>query len=177
MTAASLAQCSYCHATLPASDTFEPYLGAIRCRDVAACERRQIRAFDPTITPDEDRPVPPAATAPAGTACAACRAPAAPGELYDRGGGQWFHRDRAACEREQAYDLAPQTPDDWDPSLEITPSQMRALVSAGGAQIPPEPTVLTPAEIAALAAQEALARKAVPADGALEARMTAIARR
>ena len=144
MTAASLAQCSYCHATLPASDTFEPYLGAIRCRDVAACERRQIRAFDPTITPDEDRPVPPAATAPAGTACAACRAPAAPGELYDRGNGQWFHRDRAACERAQAYDLAPQAPDDWDPSLEITPAQNRALVSAGGAQIPPGPPLPTP---------------------------------
>lgn len=149
MTAPGLARCDYCGETLPVNETFHPVPSITRCRDVADCDQRQIRKFDPTLLPAEHRPVPPTATAPAGTVCAVCRAPAAPGELYDRGGGQWFHRDRAACEREQAFDLAPQAPDNWDPSLEITPSQMRALISAGGAQVAPEPPAPTPESMAA----------------------------
>jgi hypothetical protein len=154
---------------------YSPYGSVLCCRDTAACGRRQLTASDPALFLDEERRATPtaAAAAPAGEVCAVC---GAPGDLYNRGVG-FFHRDRALCEREQAYDLAPQTPDDWDPSLEVTAAMMRAAQAAAPPEVGPAPVPLQPAELAALAASNDLGRKTVAADGALEARMRAAVRR
>jgi hypothetical protein len=133
------------------------------CSDARACRRNQAAAGDPALAlmADDWDAAAPAVLAPAGTACTACRAPAPAAELYDRGGGrgEWFHRDRAACERAMAGDLEPQIPDNWDPSLAFNSADMRAAVSAGG----PDPVVggrpLDP-ETAALIAFHGAAQRA-----------------
>ena len=104
------------------------------CADIAACNRNQAAAGDPALAlmAADWQQAAPAPSAPAGIVCAVCST--AGGDLYQRVpySGQYVHRDRAACARGQAYDLAPQTPDNWDPSLEMTSAQMRQTISAGG---------------------------------------------
>jgi hypothetical protein len=133
------------------------------CADTRACQRHQAAAGDPALALMADHwdAAAPALLAPAGTACTACRAPAPPAELYDRGYGWWFHRDRAACERAMAEDLEPQVPDDWDPSLVIPASEMWAMSAGAGArqvvaQVPLDPE--TAARVAFARAAERAAR-------------------
>ncbi|WP_300611070.1 hypothetical protein [Trebonia sp.] len=161
MTAAAVetARCACCEDVRPVAGLYSPYAGVLRCRDLAACERRKILTFDPTLMlrPDED-PVPPPPSAPAGTVCAAC---ATPGDLYNRGTG-WFHRDRAVCERALAEDYAPQAPDAWDPSLQITSADMRAMTAAARPEAGAAPVPLSHEEIAARAVVDALGRRPAP---------------
>lgn len=158
MTAAS-AVCDYCHALVAADQVFEPFPGGPyrRCRDTAACTRRQNRAFDPTLVPDEDLPVPPAASSPPGAACAICGAPG-PG-LYERLRGQWACLDRTACEARSVEALYLTAHADSSPDRLISAADMWALSSSAPPQVPPERTPLSPEEMARLAAQEAMGRK------------------
>ncbi len=158
MTAATTVRCDYCGTGVPASETFRPYGAAVRCKDTAACERRALRAYDPTILADEDMPVPPATVAPPGTVCGACRT-VTPAGLYDRGHGAWFCRDRAACEQASIETTYLTAWSDESPDRLVSAAGMRAAQAAAGAQIPPERTELGPAGMAALAASEALGRK------------------
>lgn len=157
MTTAATARCTRCEADRPAGEMYSPYGGVLCCRDTEACRRRQDTASDPTMFLDSERREAGALapSAPAGTVCAAC---GQPGDLYNRGTG-YFHRDRAVCDRVMAEDFTPRTPDDWDPSLQITSAQMRAAVAAGRPEVGPDPVPATDAEIRAAAAIEALGRK------------------
>jgi hypothetical protein len=152
MTMASLARCDYCGETLPVNETFHPVPSITRCRDVADCDQRQIRRYDPTLQDDWARPSTPAA-APAGARCANC---GTAGDLYN-GGNAYFCRDRAGCELRAKQDMSAWS--DESPDRLIAAADMMRLSQLAGAQIPPAPTVLDPAEMAALAAQEALGRK------------------
>lgn len=161
MTAATAARCDYCHAVVPAGETFQPFPGGAynRCKDTEACERRQTRAFDPTIMPDEDMPVPPPASAPVGTACDYCRTEGPAGGLYERMRGQWFCLDRAACEQRSIGFQYLTAWSDSSPDRLISAADMWAMASSAPPQVPPERTELDPDELTALAWQEALGRK------------------
>jgi hypothetical protein len=160
VTASTLVRCSFCQDQRPLSDVFEPYRGAVRCRDVAACERRQIRAFDPTIPPDEDRPRPLGPQAgPPGTACGYCRASDPPGGLHQRTPGVWFCLDRAACEQRSVDVLYLTAWSDSSPDRMISAADMRAMTSAAGAQIPPEPSRHDPDALAVEAWRSAAGRQ------------------
>lgn len=137
MSAASTVQCDYCHTAVPAGETFHPFATVTRCKDVGACERRQIRAYDPTIIPDEDRPAPPPSAAPPGAVCAVCGASGS--GLYERMRGQWYCLDRAACEQRSTEHLYLRPWSDGSPDQLVSSAQMRAGQAAAGAQIPPEP--------------------------------------
>lgn len=139
MTAQTSAQCDYCHATVPAGETFHPFATVTRCKDVAACERRQIRAYDPTIVPDEDRPAPPPAATPPGAVCAVCGASGTENGLYERLRGQCACLDRAACEQRAVEAQFLRSHPDSSPDQLVSSAQMRAGQAAAGAQIPPEP--------------------------------------
>jgi hypothetical protein len=147
-TAADLVTCDYCHANVPADGTFQPLRGGPvhRCRDVPSCERRALRAYDPTILSSEDLPRPPVATAPPGVACEICGASRA--AVYERipRSGQWFCRDRAECDRAVAMDMTPAREDFAD--FTITPAEMRATVAAAGAVIAAERPAASHAESA-----------------------------
>ena len=120
---------------------------AFVCSDIAACRRNQAAGGDEALalmSEDWNSLAAPASAAPARAVCVVCST--AGGDLYQRVpySSQYVHRDRVTCERNQAFDLAPLTPDYWDPSLEMTSAQMRAAVSAGGAhpvpaQVPVDP--------------------------------------
>lgn len=156
MTATAMARCACCETDRPAAEVFGPYPGAVRCKNVRACERRRLRAYDPTIPPDEDMPAPPAASAPPGARCAVCEAP---GGLYERGGGQWVCRDQAGCQARAVEVQFLHAWGDSSPDRLIDAAQMRAAQAAAGAEIPPERAEPGPAELAALAAADALGRK------------------
>lgn len=108
---------------------------------LAACGTAATTTSSGGPTPSPSRPA----------VCAVCST--AGGDLYQRVpySGQYVHRDRAVCDRSQAFDLAPLAPDYWDPSLEMTSAQMRTAVSAGGAHPVPAQVPLDP-ETAARAA-------------------------
>jgi hypothetical protein len=109
--------------------------------------------------------------------CSICGVTDPPGGAYERLRGQYACIDRAGCgERAVEYQYL-HSWSDQSPDRLISAADMRALGAAAGAQVPPEPSVLGAAETAALRASNELGRKTVPADGALEARMAAIARR
>lgn len=151
---ATLVRCDFCQDQRPASETFAPYFGANRCRDVPACSRRQVTLNDPTIS-DWDRPSPPP-SAPPGARCAAC---GAAGDLYN-GGNAYFCRDRAGCVQREAADLSPCR--DGGPDAVIAAAGSRGtlrLPAPHPPQVPPERTELDPDRMAALAASEALGRK------------------
>lgn len=162
MTAATRVRCDFCSSDVPAGETFEPYRGAIRCMDAGACERRQIRAHDPSILPDEEMPVPPAAPAAPGAVCALCGA--SEGALYERvpRSGQWMCRDQAGCEQRSVEVQYLRAWSDSSPDRLISSADMRAMTAAARPEIPPERAVLDPTEIAALAAAETLGRKRQP---------------
>lgn len=159
MTATGEARCDCCEALRPVSGLFEPYRGAVRCRDVKACERRRIQAYDPTVIPEEDLPSPPAAAAPPGTVCAVCRTDGAPGGLYERSPGVWFCRQRPACEQRAVEVQYLHAWSDQSPDRLISSAEMRATVAAASAEIPPERAAPDPDKMAVLAAQDALGRK------------------
>jgi hypothetical protein len=119
--------CDYCKTQRPASEVFEPYRGAVRCRDVAGCERRQIRAFDPTVPLDEDLPTPPTVGAPPGAACAVCGAPGP--RLYERipHSGQYVCRDRDACQQQSIEYQYLRAWGDSSPDRLITSAEMRQV--------------------------------------------------
>lgn len=158
MTASTMARCDFCGTDVPAGEVFEPYSGAVRCRDVAACERRQLRRFDPTVLRDEDHPVPPAASTPPGAVCDACRT-VTPAGLYKRMPGAWFCRDRGACEAASVETTYLTAWSDSSPDRLISSADMRAMTAAARPEVPPDPAPLDPARAAALAAQDALGRK------------------
>jgi hypothetical protein len=154
-----MAVCGYCHEARPAGELFTPYGTVQRCRDTEACSRRQLRAFDPSIAPDEDLPVAPCSSAPAGLACDVCHAVAPGGGLYERALGMWRCRDRAGCEqRQRTPDLAPVT-EDFPEVGRANFTGMLAAQAAAGAQNPGEPAPVDHAETAALARVDALGRK------------------
>ena len=157
MSATAVARCARCEAVRPAGEMYTPYGAVSCCRNTVACQRRQDAASDPTLMMSVELrdAAAPAPSAPAGTVCAAC---GTGGDLYNRGTG-WFHRQAAACQRAMAEDYAPQTPDNWDPSLEITSAEMRAVVAAGRVEVGPDPVPATDAEIRAVAALEWLGRR------------------
>jgi len=158
-TAADLVRCDYCGADVPAGETFQPVRGGVvsRCRDVGSCERRALRAYDPTILPDEELPRPPAAGAPPGAACAVCAA-SGPG-LYERSPGSWFCRDRAACEQRGVEVQYLRAWGDSSPDRLITSPQMRAMNAAASPQVPAERPPPDPAVVAAHAWSDMLGRK------------------
>jgi hypothetical protein len=157
MTAASMRRCDYCHTTVPADQAFTPVFGGVysRCKDERACNRRQTRAYDPTILADEDMPV--RLPAVSGATCSLCRTFDPPGGADALAAG-YACRDRAGCEQRQGLDLAP-----WTDS---SPDQLIAQ-SGGHLRMPASPPAVVPAvqpelshdEIAALAAADALGRK------------------
>lgn len=155
MTTAAMAQCDYCGTGVPTAETFQPYRGAVRCRDVGACERRQLRRYDPTLLRDEDLPVPVTGTVRPGTACAACGAVGL--ALYARMPGQWVCTDRDACQRRALEDMSAWS--DSSPDRLISSADMRVLAAPASAEVAPPRRQLDPAEMAALAASEALGRK------------------
>lgn len=155
MTAQAAARCDSCGAVREASQLYAPYIGVLRCRDVAGCERRQLRAFDPTILPDEDMPRAPTAT---GT-CAVCQAPSSVAELYQRipGGSTWICRDRTVCDLRTVMGMAPVREDFAD---DLIPSaEMRAMQAAAPAVIPAERPAPSQDELNAEAWRTAMGRK------------------
>jgi hypothetical protein len=154
--AGTLVRCDYCGGNVPPAETYRPFPHGpvVRCRDTAACAQRQLTLNDPTIS-DWDRPSPPP-SAPAGARCAACGAAE---DLYN-GGHAYFCRSRAECVQREAADLSP-----W---RDGGPDSAIATAGVGGTlrlpaphppEVPPERTELDPAQMAALASQEALGRK------------------
>lgn len=136
--AGTLVRCDFCQDQRPAAEVFEPYRGTARCRDVGACERRQIRAFDPSIPLDEDLPRPPATGAPAGAACGICGASGA--GLYERISGQFACRDRDRCQRQSIEFQYLRSWSDSSPDRLISSAQMRQAISDAG---PAQPVVRT----------------------------------
>lgn len=151
----AMARCDYCHADVPADAVFAPYRGATRCKEVGTCERRQIRLYDPTIPPDDDRPVPPPADARPGARCDLCGSSV---DLYHRS-VEFRCRDRVACEQRQLLpDMAPVTEDFAEVGLPQLPG-MFAAQAAARPEVGADPVPLGPAEIAALASRDAAWRK------------------
>lgn len=155
-TAAALVRCDYCETDVPAAETYRPFPhGPVnRCKDAAACARRQLTLNDPTVS-DWDRPSPAPPALP-GARCAAC---GATDGLYDRGGA-YFCRDGAGCVQREAADLSPRR--DGGPD---------AAIAAGGdggtlrlpaphpPEVPPARAELDPGEMESMAAQDELGRK------------------
>lgn len=147
------------------------------CASAERCATYQAAVADPALAlmveqRDEIAPPP---DAPAGTPCAYCGAVDPPGGVA--AASAYACRDRAGCEQRSVEHQYLTAYRDESPDRLISAADMMHLQAQAGAQVPPAPRVLTPAEMAALAASDAVGRKPVPADGALEARMTAIARR
>jgi hypothetical protein len=161
VTTQSRARCDYCAADVPAGETYAPLPGVCRCRDVKACERRQIRAFDPTLPPDEDVPRPVAEIAPPGAACEICATPDPPGGLYERipRSGAWFCRNTAGCQQRAVDPQYLHAWSDTSPDLLITPAAMRHMAAAARPEIAPEPAPPDPAALAAEAWRVAMGRR------------------
>lgn len=155
------ARCDYCGAERPAAELYAPVPnGAVlRCRDVPACERRQIRAFDPAILPDEDMPRPPATGAPAGAACAVCGASGP--DLYEHNpaGGQWMCRGTAGCQQRGVDRQFLTAWSDTSPDRLISAAQMRAMVAAAPPEVAAERPPASAEDLHAEAWRSAMGRR------------------
>lgn len=174
MSAATTVLCSCCETPRPLAEVYEPVpgIGEYRCSDLAGCRRRLAYVGDPVGPPVATR----AATAP-GATCSVCNVTDPPGGAYQRSPGIYACLDRAGCEQRSVDFQFSHAWSDSSPDRFITSADMRATVSAAGAETPPARTELSHEQMAVRSASDDLARKTVPADGALEARMAAIARR
>jgi len=154
-----MVRCDYCGTSVPAGETFQPVRGGAvsRCRATASCERRALRAYDPTILADEDMPTAPAAGAPPRAACAACQA-SGPG-LYERSPGSWFCRDRSGCEQRGVEVQYLHAWSDSSPDRLITSAQMRAMNAAARPQVPADLPPASPAALAVQGWQDSMRRK------------------
>lgn len=152
-------RCDYCGTVVPADETFQPFRGGgvNRCKDAAACERRALQLNDPTILAAEDLPGAPPAVP--GARCAVCGAVDPPGGVY--AGAAYMCLDRAGCgERSVEYQcLTAWTDSGPDRLIAEAGGRLRLPASPSGPEIPPERVELDHAQMAALAAGEALGRK------------------
>ena len=156
MTAATTVTCASCQTPRPGAETYErvPHSGERFCTDTAGCRRRMAAIGDPV---GEITPAPPPAVT--GAMCSICGVTDPPGGAYERLRGQYACIDRAGCgERAVEYQYL-HSWSDQSPDRLISAADMRAMAAAASPQVPPEPTVLSPDQMAALAAQDALGRK------------------
>ena len=154
MTAATAVTCACCQAPRPAAEVYErvPRSGEFFCRDTAGCRRRIASLGDPV---GEVAAEPPPAVA--GATCSVC---ATAGNVYERTRGVFVCLDRRGCE---ARSVQYQSLTAWTDS-----SPDRVIAEAGGhlripaarpVEVLAEQTPLDPAELAGLAAREALGAK------------------
>lgn len=176
MTAAVTVVCACCQTRRPAAETYErvPFSGERFCTDAAGCRRRMAGVGDPVAEVGAVAVTAPSAVP--GARCAVCGTVDPPGGAYARGAA-YMCLDMAGC-RERSVEYQYLTAwGDSSPDRLISSAEMRALQAAAPAEVPAERAPLSPEEMARLAAADDLGRKTVPPDGALEARLTEIARR
>ena len=155
MTAGTAVTCACCQAPRPAAEVYErvPRSGEWFCRDTAGCRRRIASLGDPV---GEVAAEPPPAVA--GARCSVC---ATSGNVYERTSGVFVCLDRAACaERSvEAQYLTSWSDSSPDRLIAETGGHLR-IPAAAPPQVPAEQPELDYAELAVMAAQEALGRKA-----------------
>ena len=125
-----LVSCDYCATPRPAAEVYQPYPGAVRCRDQAPCKQRQVYRGSHTEPPAHARA---AAVSGAGP-CAICDETAPSGGLYERTGGVVICIDRSGCDR-RAIDTQYLTAHGDDSQVEYTSAMMRAVAMASVAQV------------------------------------------
>jgi hypothetical protein len=125
-----LVSCDYCATPRPAAEVYQPYPGAVRCRDQAPCKQRQLYQGSHTEPPAHARA---AAVSGAGP-CAICDETAPSGGLYERTGGVVICIDRSGCDR-RAIDTQYLSAHGDDGQALYTSAQMRAVAMASVAQI------------------------------------------
>jgi hypothetical protein len=140
--------CDYCKTQRPASEVFEPYRGAVRCRDQAPCKQRQLYQGSHTEPPAHTGP---AAVSGAGP-CVICDASAPSGGLYERTPGVAICIDRAGCDA-RSVDVQFLTAHGEEFRTEYTSAEMRAAAMASvpqvGGTVPPDVIVANQAAASA----------------------------
>ena len=143
-----VATCDYCATPRPAAEVYQPYPGAVRCRDQALCKQRQVYRGSHTEPPAHARA---AAVSGAGP-CVICDDGAPPGGLYERTPGVAICIDRAGCDG-RAIDTQYLTAHGDDGQVEYTSAQMRAVAMASVAKldgtVPPDVIVANQAAASA----------------------------
>jgi len=127
--AAGMVTCSCCGVPQPAAEVYEPYPGAVRCRDTTACDERRLY-MGTGLTPRASINPP----APVRGTCAICGATDPPGGVYERTTGTPVCLSRADCD-ERAIESQYLTAHGDDGQVIYTSSQMRAAAAASVGQV------------------------------------------
>lgn len=138
-----LVSCDYCATPRPAAEVYQPYPGAVRCRDQAPCKQRQLYQGSHTEPPAHARA---AAVSGAGP-CAICDETAPSGGLYERTGGVVICIDRSGCDR-RAIDTQYLTAHAEEFRTEYTSAEMRAAAMGAAAQAAVQGAADVPADVA-----------------------------
>jgi hypothetical protein len=138
-----LVTCDYCATPRPAAEIYQPYPGAVRCRDQAPCLQRQVYAGSHAAPPAHARA---AAVSGAGP-CVICNDGAPPGGLYERTPGVAICIDRPGCDG-RAIDTQFLTAHGEEFRTEYTSAEMRAAAMGAVAQAAAQGAADVPADVA-----------------------------
>lgn len=157
MTAEAARVCACCCTTRPAAEVYQrvPHSSEWFCTDTTGCRRRMASVGDPVAEFLTTSP-PPAVP---GARCAFCGTVDPPGGVYARGAA-FMCLDRGACtERSVDFQFLTAHREDFPEVANTSITGMMHSAKGAGAQMPAARTELSHAEMANLAAQEALGRK------------------
>lgn len=129
----AVVRCDCCGTSRPVSELFAPYGGAVRCRNVRACDERRLYSGTGTLPPESFDP-----PAPVRGTCAICGTADPPGGVYQRTPGGAICLDRPGCDsRSVEHQFLTAHGDDGQ--VLYTSAQMRAVALASTPEVVARP--------------------------------------